>query len=107
MDTHSNYTYMMNLVAAATADGMTALAAVYAEMATELLAQYEAEQRIEKAAAKYADEMTANGRDLLEGFEMDRYGITRLGKERRFEAAMAKSNLYLAIRNAVYFEEAS
>ena len=104
MDTYGNYEYLSALASAAMADGLTELAAEYAEMAAVLLAQHEGEQRIEKAAEKYAQEMAGNFQGELDNLEIDRYGSTRLGKEKRHAAAMARSNLYLAIRNAVYFE---
>lgn len=102
--TYSDYQFMVAVTAAAYADGLFELATEYERMVLVLFLQYEAEQRIEKAAENYAKEMLDNARNLLDDLESDRYGYHKMGKEARHNAAMAKSNLYLAIRNAVYFD---
>lgn len=107
LSTYGLYIHHLNLVNAAHADGMPNLAAVYAEMAAELLAQYEAEQRIEKAAVKTAAALAQDIKDARYEIETSgAFSCTRWGKEARHEAGMYRSNLYLAIRNAVYFDAA-
>jgi hypothetical protein len=107
LSTEWEYNHLMNLATAAVADGMPSLAAEYAVMAGVYERQLEAEKRIDAAAEKDIRSQARIQDNKDARYEIETTGsrsCTRWGKAARHEAAMRTSNLYLAIRNAVYFE---